>query len=295
MPRTSKNSRIRATGPAIAIWSGDCSGSMNTMGPSPLLGAREFIKTHIKLAETGTPLWLHFSTFNHRSQCIYSGLANDMTPQDIDNCVYAMSPGGGTRFFDTVVEVCDLIPHLIQKLTDTFSKEVRKLTPHITVSTTIMTDGVDNQSTRHNHTSMRDTIHKHRTDGCVFIFLGANQDANTVGIKYGFDPNLCLQVGSDPQFSRAAFTSATSASARALSSQVPDFVGNERSTSCSVGEAMRYSHPLLRKMPGDNSPTNLSLFPAPPAPIGPLGRGPPGMVPPPIIRRIVKYGGEQRS
>lgn len=96
------------------------------------------------------------------------------------------------------------------------------------------TDGQDNESDPFTSRDLNAAVKAARDEGITCIFAGANQDAVTVGVQYGFDRDLSLTTDSTPQNASAGLRMASAAVMRAVSGAPPQFTQAMRQCSAPV-------------------------------------------------------------
>lgn len=89
-------------------------------------------------------------------------------------------PGGMTNLFDAIGD----------RIT-TLAKSLETWAEQPNVLFIVMTDGGDNASRSHNAASIARLVGQYRERGWGFAYLGANQNAVTVGTQMGFLPTEC--------------------------------------------------------------------------------------------------------
>ena len=169
----------------------DRSASMNSMGRAVEDGMEAFLKTQKECAinekRQGKTFWRHV-TFDTYKDIVYKGEGdkthNLLMEANINN--KDLIPRNMTRLFDTAIEEIEILRETRSKLKKSLSKEEKNLGVEVMAFFTLLTDGWDNQSIPGSEIKMRDAIEKSRKEGIVCSFLGANQDAELVGPKYGF-------------------------------------------------------------------------------------------------------------
>lgn len=228
-----------------AVFVGDRSGSMGTMGSVPQEGAADFLQKHKELAEKNPHSEIHVTlvTFDDRSQVAYSGPAKNITHLDIRRAKECMIPRNTTRLIDTAIEELEKQSKAIvlaqRRWHDTrarsrIPREVRRLAPTTASSFTLLTDGEDNQSV-FTCRDLNNAIKEHQdAHGTVCLFAAANQDAMSSGARYGFDRDRSLQIGYDVDEARAAFNSCNAAAVRSATQQSSGYTVAEREASCSI-------------------------------------------------------------
>ena len=246
--RTDGNARPAPAASYInAVFVGDRSGSMSSMGVVPQEGAADFLRKHRELAEKNpeSEIFVTVVTFDNRSQVAYSGDAKDITELDIRRVKECMIPRSTTRLIDTAIEEIEKQAKAIKvakrrwqnsRARSRISHEVRRLKPTMASSFTLLTDGDDNESLLTSR-DLNDAIKYHqKTHKTVCLFAAANQDAMRAGGCYGFERDRSLQIGSDIDCARAAFDSCNAAAVRSATGGVADYTKAEREASCSIDD-----------------------------------------------------------
>lgn len=228
-----------------AVFLGDRSGSMMTMGTVPQEGVADFLKKHKELADKNpdSEIVVTVVTFDDCSKVAYSGPAKNITEEDIIRAKQDMTPRGTTRLIDTAIEQIKkqangiLVARKRWKVgaRSRVSGEVRRLEPIMASSFMLLTDGVDNESC-HAPRDLNRAIKEHQyTHKTVCLFAAANQDAMTSGARYGFQNDRSLQIGNDINEARSAFDSCNAAAVRSATQQSADYTQVEREASCAFG------------------------------------------------------------
>lgn len=199
-----------------AVFIGDRSGSMQSMGDAPQEGVKDFLKKHKELYdENGGEIHVTIVTFDDESTISYSDDIRNLKDTDVEKCVNDMIPRNLTRLYDTVIEAIESQKSRMNKNSE--QKMVLCL----------FTDGEDNAS-KSTATMMSDAIMAHRKSGVVCQFLAANQDAILTGSKYGFDKNNSIQVTPDPKYATNAFLACTASTLRSVTTGESGFTPLER-------------------------------------------------------------------
>lgn len=205
-----------------AVFIGDRSGSMQSMGNAPKEGVRDFLKKHKELYdENGGEIHVTIVTFDCKTEIPFSGDISKLTEEDIKKCEYEMVPRNLTRLYDTVIEAIENQ----NERTKNVSTEQKKIL-------CLFTDGEDNAS-KSTAKIMSDAITAHRESGAVCQFLAANQDAIVTGSRYGFDSDNSIQVTSDPLYAANAFQACTACALRTATTGESGFTPLERIASAS--------------------------------------------------------------
>lgn len=222
-----------------AVFIGDKSTSMSTMGTAPRDGIETFMDSYYKYAikNSSTETFVETVCFNHMgpdensAHTIYSDLAKNITAQDKAHARSMMIPSGTTRLFDTVISAVMKQQDRVNAFYKCLPREVRALNPEVKVILTLLTDGEDNMS-ESNADDMKKCIEEHRKDyNAWVVFAAANQDAMKAGARYGFTRNDSLQMGASEEEAQAAFRACTNSSIRGLESGNREFTQQERDES----------------------------------------------------------------
>lgn len=239
-----------------AVFVGDRSGSMSSMGNAPKEGVADFMRKHKELAKNNphSVVVVTVVTFDDRAEIAYHGKANNITDIDIRLARSYMIPRNTTRLIDTAIDALYSQGIEIETAMEILhnsklprrrwpwkyiSPEVCRLRPTIASSFTLFTDGEDNASRRTSY-NLSDEIKKHEDKyGTVCLFAAANQDAVKMGNCYGFHRDRSLQIGTDISEAQAAFDSCNAAAVRTATQQSSGYTQAEREASC----AMEFSPP----------------------------------------------------
>ena len=216
-----------------AVFIGDKSTSMETMGVAPRDGIENFMNSYYKYAmkNSNTETFVETVCFNHMEHTIYSDLAKNITPADKAMARTMMIPSGTTRLFDTVISAVMKQQDRVNSFYKSLPREVRALKPEVKVILTLLTDGEDNMS-ESDANDMKKCIEKHRKDyNAWVVFAAANQDAMKSGGRYGFTREDSLQMGTTEEEAQAAFRACTDSTIRGLESGNREFTQQERDES----------------------------------------------------------------
>ena len=229
-----------------AVFLGDRSGSMATMGTVPQEGVADFLKKHKELADKNpdSEIVVTVVTFDNCSKVAYYGQAKNITEEDIIRAKHDMTPRATTRLIDTAIEQIEKQAKGISAARRRWKKtgarsgisgEVLRLEPIMASSFTLLTDGDDNESRRTSrdlNRAIKEHQYKNKT---VCLFAAANQDAMTSGARYGFQNDRSLQIGTDINEARSAFDSCKAAAVRSATQQSANYTQVERNASCAFG------------------------------------------------------------
>ena len=227
--RTPSNDR-RPAPPTLytdVVWCGDRSGSMASMGPTPVQGAKTFMKDHRKNAQQMKNIigyHIDYTTFDDIATTKNYTNAANITDQDIDDDSLNMVPRGTTKFYDTAIGCISRqqkrLDNVKNNLTDAQKRLYYENSHLINAVFATFTDGHDNASIA-NSDVLKRAIQKHEDDyGVACMFLAANISAEECGERFGFNQANCMQMGSDPVTSSFALRSCSAAMTRAVTEGV---------------------------------------------------------------------------
>jgi uncharacterized protein YegL len=151
----------------------DKSGSMETCKDETIIGFNKYVQTLKKKAKKGT---MQFSLTLFDTVITKPYIAVDISKVKPLN-VETYNPNGWTALYDAAVDTIEAV-----------SAKVDKMKEKTAVLTVIMTDGMENSSTKHNQDCLKDLVSKLKKEGnWTFVFLGANQDSWATGNLIGVD------------------------------------------------------------------------------------------------------------
>ena len=218
-----------------AVFVGDRSGSMATMGVAPQDGVAEFIQQYRELAISNprSSIYVSVVTFDSQEDVVFSGNARRIADGDVARARDGMVPRGTTRLFDTAVNAIVAQQARVDKRRLALPREVAALNPISSVSLTLLTDGQDNESILYHARDLNREIRKHREDyGAACLFAAANQDAMSAGAAYGFSASNSLQIGDNVEEAKGAFRSCAAAAVRSATQDSCSYTKAEREASC---------------------------------------------------------------
>lgn len=176
----------------------DKSGSMSSLGDEPIQSLNSFYTIQ---KDSG----IHFKStlllFNNNVEFVHQNLDGNDVP---------------------VLEKRDYIPSGMTSLLDAIGKgiEYQKTQTLNNVIFVILTDGLENSSTEYNSTQIRDLINEMETNhSWQFIYLGANQDAFSVGQNLGI--NISMDYDYTPQGINNLMRQVSCEITRAISENTP--------------------------------------------------------------------------
>jgi Mg-chelatase subunit ChlD len=180
----------------------DRSGSMQSMKTDAEGGFNAMIEQQRKLEGT---LNVTLVTFDDRVETIYQGLPVAQVPPLV------IDPRGSTALLDAI---CTTLYKQNERI-----KADAKSDKTIVA---IVTDGQENSSKEHNLEAVRKAIALAEEAGWEFIYLGANQDAFSVGQSFG--------LSARSQQNTQTYDSHSSASVRGMTDHLGSTVTNLRAT-----------------------------------------------------------------
>ena len=139
-------------------------------------------------------------------------------------------PRGLTNLFTTAISELETLIGQIKEIRnrpETQHKDVKGIFY-------LFTDGMDNQSTLHNHIDLKNSIRIAESENITCIFAAANQDALSSGDQYGFDTNNCLSMNSEGDGATMGLRACSQAVGRVISGQNSGFTQLERETSVPI-------------------------------------------------------------
>jgi len=169
----------------------DRSGSMRSMGAEVMNGFNTFLKEqktqpgecHATIVRFDTEI----ETLQHGVPIADVPLADGTTFQ----------PRGCTALVDAMGQTIEKVEAQVKSMATRPSR----------IMVMILTDGADNESTRFERKDVMETIKRlEGTGNWEFIFVGANQDAISVGARYGMRSKNCLSFDADRSHGRETFT-----------------------------------------------------------------------------------------
>ena len=155
----------------------DKSESMRIVESETVKGINEYLET---LRGDDTPTLLHLMAFNSKDVDVIYDFEDVSYTKDMTSSNYV--PDGLTPLYDSIG----------QGIRET--ERYMKFRPgDWKVIFTIMTDGIENFSTKYNRQQILELIAKKEKQGWLFVYLGANQDAwevaESIGIKRQYAAN----------------------------------------------------------------------------------------------------------
>ena len=211
----------------------DRSGSMQTMEKALLNGSNEFIEQQKKTAkETGNETFITLVTFDDKVEIIFDQNyildTRKITQSDI-------FPRGITRLIDTAVEQLNYQNERVSaKLLEGEYNSSKKIFA-------LLTDGMDNMSTKYTEKDLNLLITSARDNGTLCIFLGANQDAIISGNAYGFTANHSMEYGANNDDATSAMRCMSNEISREVSGNTSTgFTNLQRNSSINFSKKTKY-------------------------------------------------------
>jgi len=240
----------------------DRSGSMETFGTAIKNQMFQLIMDQREMArEKDLNSFMSFTTFDTNATTYIDNQSLSSLEYISAETIHKWTePRDLTRLNDTIAERIDLQTKRLEEYKNRLSKEVWDLNPTIISTLYVLTDGMDNKSNTFSDIKLlREKVLKARKNGLKTILLAANQNAQDLAERYGFDKDLALTIGRDPTTSSIGMGYTNDMMKRIVSGEAPpdlQFNGVMRSVSCPESDP--------------NHPNNYSTTPLPP--IGLLSR-----------------------
>lgn len=200
-----------------AVW--DRSGSMRSMGETPLEGLKKLLKDQKAIATSSdNPTRVSLYTFDNQMEV-------PVDNQDILTVVINdewIEPRGTTRLYDTIVTAATALKqHVLEGESGVFI---------------VMTDGTDNAS-ECSAATVKKTLEA-LPDNIECIFMAANiGDAQDVGASMGFNEDTSLTF--TPESSAGAFRCVSQSAMRSVTGGTAAFTGMERQSSVNRTDNVR--------------------------------------------------------
>jgi len=245
MPTTRSSTSASKFSPIATdnVFLGDCSYSMKSTNGGSQEGAVEYMRNQkenaMKLKSVNGDV-LQYIAFDNKTRSIYLGDASNITDAHYDEVYNTMEPRGGTALYDAIHKYLLQQMKRLDDLKRSLNGEVRALVYEnpslLGVSFAVMTDGLDNSSTK-TEKDCKELIEKYKNEyGGVVLFIASNLDAVTYASRMGIRKEHSLQMGNDRSSSIGAAKAVSFAQHRSTSSQgmgedIPMFTQYERSIS----------------------------------------------------------------
>ena len=200
-----------------AVW--DRSGSMRSMGTTPLKGLNKLLQDQKAIAtSSGNPTKVSLYTFDNEMEVPVDN--QDILTVEIDE--EWIEPRGTTRLYDTIVTAAIKL-----------KENVHEDESGVLI---VMTDGVDNAS-ECGHATVKKTLEA-LPDNIECIFMAANiGDAQDVGASMGFRADTSLTF--TPDASDTAFRCMSQSALRSVTGGSAAFTGMERQSSVNRTDNIR--------------------------------------------------------
>jgi len=155
----------------LIVFIGDRSGSMGSIIDDAIGGFNEFLKKQKKLEDDAT---MTVVLFDDRYELLY----NNVDIQKVKKMTRDVwSPRGMTALYDAIGKTINDVDSKIKKLKK--SKRPDK------IMVVIATDGFENSSKEFNHSDIKKLIKQKEKKDWIFTYIGADQDAYSVGTSFG--------------------------------------------------------------------------------------------------------------
>lgn len=232
--------RNRSKSIAIIQSTRDRSGSMCSYQSVAGKSLYQSIIDHQANSLTNKVLTLYsLTTFDDKVEHPFSNVDINTINISEEEAIALVRPRGMTRLFSTAIEDLARLRKAIKK-----KKQENPSTKVIGVFE-LHTDGHDNKST-FTAKDLNAAVTSAREEGITCIFAGANQDAVTTGLTYGFDERLSLTTDSTPERAFQGLRVSSQAVMRACSGKVPQFTQAERQVSAPTPTPTAPTAPMPR-------------------------------------------------
>lgn len=161
----------------------DRSGSMGGVLSHAQTGLDTFIADRKESGAGEYDEYLQIFHFDEHYEVGLPKLPVNLVPAPGEDNYFEIEPRGMTALMDAIGKT---INHL--------SGSDEDKDPECQLFVIIITDGLENASKEFKRDKIKELVEKKQKDGWIFIFLGANQDAVTVGASYGFAPTTSASV-----------------------------------------------------------------------------------------------------
>jgi len=271
MSTSTRNARNTVVpGIVIAGFTGDRSGSMCQMGDAPSTGLFEWIndqkQSALDNAQVGKLFVSTFDTVHDvRMDCV--NIAD--TDITIDQCKKWMDPRGMTKLYDSAIADLDRLILAKEEYKKNMPNKLRQLDPKIVTVWACMTDGSDNKSDN-TITDFKNKVKEAQDKHDITcFFLGANQDAVTTGVQYGFKPDNAITFGANEGCASSALRSASQTMRQvSTGSSNKGFTDNMRNLSTphstQTHRSIKQSPPCIMGIPNFPPPIQRANFNFPP-------------------------------
>lgn len=207
--KTSKKIRKNKKKHIVCVW--DRSGSMKSMGSTPLNGLKKLVQEQQSIAlSSGNHTKMTLYTFDNEMEIPLE--EQDISTVDIDE--QWLTPRGTTSLYDTIVTA-------VTKLKKNMQDEESGVL-------IVMTDGVDNASECNSKTVKNALLSLPKSVECIFMAANVG-DAQELGDEMGFKEDMSLTF--TPEASQAAFECMSQSARRSVSGGSAAFTRLERQSS----------------------------------------------------------------
>lgn len=195
----------------------DRSGSMHTMFEETKSGLKNFVNEQKDLSlKNNVPTKLTIKTFDNIVEIMPGFDATDIqnSPDISDSSI---TPRNTTRLIDTACEMIIQQKNRVKQQESKISPEAKKLGVKVLSIFALLTDGLDNESKLFNPKNLNLYMTKMQNNNGKAFFLGAGQDAITIGKNLGFCPKHSLTYTSSGIQATNAMRAVTENISRAVS------------------------------------------------------------------------------
>ena len=218
--RNSGNSFSRPPSVPMAVFAGftgDRSGSMESMANQAADGLYEFIKSNASNAlNQGQQGFISATTFDDTAIVRLDNVPAEDIEISARECREWMKPEGCTRLYDTAIEDLARLQRREREWRANLPNHIKALNPQTTIVWSLMTDGFNNSS-QFTAEDFRNAVQKARKNGVICYFLAANQDACATGERYGFSAEQSITFDSTPATCSQAMRAVTTSALRCAS------------------------------------------------------------------------------
>ena len=261
---------VRPPAPPIACFMGstwDRSGSMQNMHGTPGPALYDWTKDACDQARLlGQDCYLTVTTFDDQAERKFDNVHWKNVNISLNDAREWTKPRGMTKLYDTAVSDIYRLRKKANEYRLSLPPAVRALNPRIVIAWSLMTDGLDNESSFCTQATLAEAVRDARENGCHCYFLAANCDGQQRGVAYGFDADNSLTFTANRECSDNAFRGISqqlrSATAGSQHTAIPQCL---RMSSCPAPFSNSFSAPqapvnaVLPTWPQNTLATNHSL------------------------------------
>lgn len=176
----------------FAAFTGDRSGSMNSMEGASATGLYEWVETMKQSANDNNQTgFISVTTFDNNKNKVIDNVESKCVQFTKNDAEREMTPRGTTRLYDTAIEDINDLLNNVEKFKNTLPNSVKRLNPAISITWVCCTDGMDNNSINTSE-DLKERVMAARKKGVKCFFIAANQDAVMTGDCYGFKQDSSL-------------------------------------------------------------------------------------------------------